>query len=105
MDPLEPTAIVLEAKGTYWCRHCERILRPLGDQRYVCPCCGELNVLIDRLFGNDGPDSDGMVRSGMSVNRAGHATELPATHLCPPAKKRRERPPHPSLFDQVPDGR
>lgn len=49
-------------------------------------------MFIERLLGLDGPDGHGAVRTNMAMNKAGHLTELPPRHLCPPGSNRRPGP-------------
>jgi hypothetical protein len=94
------SGVAARSFGPPRCKACDRLLVTAGVDRYVCPCCGELFMMIEHLLGLDCPDGDGAVRTNMAMNRAGHLTELPPRHLCPPAKRSTRNPDQLGLFDQ-----
>lgn len=96
---------VTKAAGPLRCPTCERVLRPVAGDRYVCPCCGELFLLIDTLVGAEGPWGNGLVRSGMGVNDAGSTTALPARHVCDPPRRRGQSTQAETLWGDDPYGR
>lgn len=104
MDRQLGGTLVTKQAGPLRCPTCERIPTPLRDDRYVCPCCGELFVLVEALIGAAGPWGNGLACTGMGTNDAGHTTALPASHVCTQPKRGRRNTQAERLFG-VDDGR
>lgn len=90
MDRELASAVSTKKFGPPRCQWCDRLLVTAGVDRYVCPCCGELYVFIEKLLGIDAPDGNGCVRTNMTMNKAGHLTEMSPNHLHEQPKRRRK---------------